>query len=404
MRFSQFIIIFFSCNLFAQSTLNWNMPESIQSSDARSMGMGNSYFSTGTTASVTSTNPARLSYLKQAFDLNLSGISCMERRSMIMLDGWGEFLANADYVFNQHTYYSFGFGYMRNFKMSDNSFIGFGVSHRPYKSFNYTYEQEVRSERDYPDGYIGIKDPVMGYQVYESNGTMNLTSIGLGYQFDQTSVGLSINRIDETSHRRETYIDTLYNTFDPFYDDNFDNFTQAKIDTTFDSELYFVISLENLINNESLFLFNYENGVDEHFMPEKVSLGFKIQPKDYTMMIIEMKKEKYVENYLSDDINRINIGFEYAPINGFPIRAGFEYVMRPIMLSNSYDLPDLSIFTIGTGRKFGSLSIDAALQYHTLDYYAYGQFVDPNSINSNTMPDKIIENNLSFLTTLKWSF
>ena len=114
--------------------------------------------------------------------------------------------------------------------------------------------------------------------------------------------------------------------------------------------------------------------------------------------------EKYIDNYLSNDINRINIGFEYAPIKGFPIRAGFEYVMRPIMLANSYDLPDLSIFTIGTGRDFGSLSIDAALQYHTLDYYDDGQFVDPNSTNSNTMLDKIIENNLSFLTTLKWSF
>jgi len=368
------------------------------------MSMGNSYFSTGTTGSVTSINPARLSYLKQTFDLNVSGISCMERRSMIMLDGWGEFLANADYVFNHHTYYSIAVGYMKNFKMSDNSSIGFGVSHRPYKSLNYKYEEEVRSEFDYPDGYIGMKDPLIGYQVFESNGTMNLTSIGVGYQLNQTSIGLSINRIDETSYSIATYIDTAYNTFDPFYNHNFDDFTQAKIDGTVDSESYFVFSLENPMNNESLFLFNYESAVDEYLMPEKVSLGFKIQPKDYTMMIIEMKKEKYVDNYLSDDINRINIGFEYAPIKGFPIRAGFEYIMRPIMLINSYDLPDLSIFTIGTGKNFGSLSIDAALQYHTLDYYAYGQFEDLNSINPNTMPDKIIENNLSFLTTLKWSF
>ena len=58
---------------------------------------------------------------------------------------------------------------------------------------------------------------------------------------------------------------------------------------------------------------------------------------------------------------------------------------------------------IGLGRDY-AIFIDAALQYHTLDYYDDGQFVDPNSTNSNTMLDKIIENNLSFLTTLKWSF
>ena len=408
MRFNQLIIILFSFNLFAQSAFNHYMPESIQSSDARSMAIGNSYFSTGTTSSVTSINPARLSYLNQTFDLSVGGKSCIERRSMIMLDGWGEFLANADYVFNQHTYYSIAVGYIRNFKMSDNSSIGFGVSHRPYKSFNYIYEQEVRSERDYPDGYIGIKDPLIGYQVYKSEGTIDLTSIGVGYQFNKISIGLSVNEIHKMSRNISTYIDTAYNTFDPFYDDNFDDFNQDTLITELNQKknLYGVFSLEIPINNEGLFLFNYENGIDngllQFIVPEKISLGFKIQPKDYTMMIVQLQQEKYsdiIPDLFLDEINYVNIGFEYAPIKGLPIRAGFEN-----RRSNSNDNKGLSIFTIGTGKTFGSLSIDAALQYHTLDYYSYGQFIDINSINSNTMPDKVIENNLSFLTTLKWSF
>ena len=323
----------------------------------------------------------------------------MERRSMVMLDGWGEFLANADYVFNHHTYYSASFGYMQNFKMPDNSSIGFGVSHRPYKSFNYTFEQEVRSERDYPDGYIGMKDPLIGYQVRESKGTMNLTSIGFGYQFESIAIGFSLNQINETSLNLSAYIDTAYNTFDPFYDDNFDDFPQDTVITKFDKKVYGVLSFEGSFHDMGLFLFSYESSQDKHFLvPEKISLGFKIQPKDYTMMIIQLEQENYPDDYLSSHINRINLGFEYAPIKGLPIRAGFEYIMRPKLLISEYDLSNISTFTIGTGKKFGALSIDAALKYHTLDYYSYGVFV------ASTIPDKVVENNLSFLTTLKWSF
>ena len=161
--------------------------------------------------------------------------------------------------------------------MSKNSSIGFGISHRPYKSLNYIFEQEVRSERDYPDGYIGMKDPLIGYQVYESKGTMDLTSIGFGYQFESMTIGLSVNQINETSLNFSAYIDTAYNTFDPFYDDNFDDFTQNTVKSTFDNEFYGVFSFEYPLNNQGLFLLSYQSGVDVFLVPEKISFGFKIQ-------------------------------------------------------------------------------------------------------------------------------
>ena len=86
--------------------------------------------------------------------------------------------------------------------------------------YNYTYEEEVRAKRDYPDGFVGIKDPIIGYQIFKTEGHKYTSSIGLGYGIilsdyseKPLAVGIGFNFIDGTSFKKSTSIDTLHNTF-----------------------------------------------------------------------------------------------------------------------------------------------------------------------------------------------
>ena len=94
-------------------------------SDSRSMAMGNTFYSTGSTSSIISRNPSKLGYLTNNilvdFQNNLH-IS-FERRSIDVLDGWGEFLTETDYVFNQTTSSRYSFSLILN-TGSNSSFSG----------------------------------------------------------------------------------------------------------------------------------------------------------------------------------------------------------------------------------------------------------------------------------------
>ena len=115
MQYKIILIILFTLSniLFSQSEYEFLYRDNLRNGDVRAMGIGNSYLITSTSGMITGINPAKLSYLNNSFEFNLSMKTNMERRSIIILDGWGEFLADTDYVFNDHNYFfgSFGFNY-----------------------------------------------------------------------------------------------------------------------------------------------------------------------------------------------------------------------------------------------------------------------------------------------------
>ena len=71
---------------------------------------------------------------------------------MIITDMWGDFLTNADYVFNDNTLLKNAFGFNGSKKINDKTAIGFGYNYAPFLSFNYNYKEEVRSDADLEDG------------------------------------------------------------------------------------------------------------------------------------------------------------------------------------------------------------------------------------------------------------
>ena len=179
--------------IYSQTYFDRIIGGDVQFGDARSMGLANSYATTGSTSSVTSRNPARLSYLGNGnkgflFDFQFNLQSYYERRSINILDSFGDFLTETDYVSNQHghSYNSIGFIMNRKHPLIDNVSIGLGISLMPLASFNYNYEEEVRFQNmdiDTP-GDIGIVDAALGFHVYSNKGTINLASLGFGLSSD----------------------------------------------------------------------------------------------------------------------------------------------------------------------------------------------------------------------------
>ena len=167
------IIILFSI-LFTQSQFNRIIPSPHYFGDARSMGIGNTYLTTDLSSSLSISNPARLSRIDNAIYLHTNLFSNSERRSIIIKDSWGDFLAETDYVFNQNNYLKNSLG--ANLKVSLNPFIdnnrysfGVGFIYSPLLSMNYNYEEEVRSNAGLADGIVGIDDPIIGYHILKNS-------------------------------------------------------------------------------------------------------------------------------------------------------------------------------------------------------------------------------------------
>ena len=417
-------------------------------SDSRSMAMGNTFYSTGSTSSIISRNPSKLGYLTNNilvdFQNNLH-IS-FERRSIDILDGWGEFLTETDYVFNQHTYdyQSLGFIYNKQFQTFD---IGFGFNYKPLTTFDYSYEEEIRGDADFADGVLGIRDPIIGYHIYNNRGQLNVASIGFGITrkdkklYLPTSFGISINKILSSEVTDKLLVDTLYNTADPYDYDNMSNALETintyKIDKV---EHYITASLELPLTKESLLILSYEseasamtNNVDnidwsfsqatglpwildfndqnqlvlktlevDFLKPERVAIGLLHSPMydKSLVMAFELVQENY-SNEINKKIEEYKVGFEYQPKIGYPIRAGLSY-KEPYFGA----LDPVTILTLGTGKKINNLDIDVALNYSNTNYRNLDIFplIDLENIDCNQDCDKIIENNLTFSTNFKWSF
>ena len=62
-----------------------DQPEFLNNGDVRSMGIGNSYYITGTSGMISGINPAKLSHLDNSFEFSLSMKTNMDRRSIIIL-------------------------------------------------------------------------------------------------------------------------------------------------------------------------------------------------------------------------------------------------------------------------------------------------------------------------------
>ena len=443
-------IIFCSSIIFSQSFFNRVLPEESYCGDAKSMAIGNTCLLTSSSSSVIISNPAKISSFKgkYAIDLNIDFKSLTERRSIIFKDEWEESLGETDYVFNQNNLFNHSFGLLFN-QSFKNIKLGVGIMSKPYLSFNYNYEEEVRGDSNLSDGVIGINDPIIGYHTYNTSGTMKIESIGLSFSFNNImknlSFGLGINRLKDTSINDSVkllVIDNYYEAmnlanisdFNNSYLVTGDTFTTVGIDFNMLNQLSFSFSFEQgavvLDNDNSLGitselmsnivglpqLFDFQNDELTYLLtgfyynkPEKKNLGVLYSPKSNINMILAFElTNKYFEHTTSVpgidyEINDYKLGFEYAPLNSYPIRAGLVYSESPFKA-----ISPKSILTLGTGIDFGKgINLDIAMNYSTFNYKYYDilPLEDIFDYSCDLIDcDTVTENNLSFLTTLKVEF
>ena len=466
-----YILTLISC-LYSQTYFDRIFGGDVQFGDARSMGLANSYTTTGSTSSVVSRNPARLSYLASGYngilvDFQFNLKSYYERRSINILDSFGDFLTETDYVSNQHGHFYNSLGFIISRQSSFNKKIkfGLGLSLMPIASFNYDYEEEVRFQNmdiDTP-GDIGIVDATLGFHVYRNKGTINLASIGFSVSHNENNrmpvaVGISINQLLSTTISDHIAIDTVYNSINPSVYENLSNFESINQSVETKSKYYAIASIESplFLSNNSSMIFAYEprilitggnvssnfymsnlSGLPwfldyneqnniynlklsglQYFKPKKMTFGLRFNELQYSesLMIFEFVKQFYSEYMFSyqtntnenlelilNDVSSYKVAFEHKFRLGNTIRMGLVY--RTSIINQ---LNPLTKFTMGSNKKINkNLDIDFALSYYITNY-RYDDIFSSDSPNGQTdcneYCEKINESNMSISTTFKWEF
>ena len=435
--------------MFSQSFFNRILPGEVYEGDAKSMAIGNSSLTTSNGSGVIISNPAKILSFNDSYivDLNINFNSLSERRSIVFKDEWEESLGETDYVFNQSNTFNHSFGFLYQHSLNKIK-LGVGVMSKPYLSFDYNYDEEVRGDSNLADGIIGINDPVIGFHSYKTKGTMDVQSVGFSVSFNDffknLTFGLGINRLKDSiinDSVKLSVIDSYYDAmnlanisdFNNSYSISGDTFISIGIDFKMLNQLilsasiqesalisdgteldFFSNSISNYVGLPQFFDFENEelvftlNGFYLN-LPEKKNVGLLYTPKSNINMnlIFELTNRYFKHDIrvagIDYDVNEYKIGFEYSPMNSYPIRAGLVYSES---VFNA--VSPKSILTLGTGIDFSkSITMDVAMNYSTYNYKYYDILPLENIFDYSCDVidcDTVTENNLSFLTTLKVEF
>ena len=455
-----YILPLFISILFSQANFNRVFGQNIYFGDARSMAMGNTYATTGTTSNLILSNPAKISALSDNIVINLQFDSRYhnERKGIIVKDFFDDIITEADYVFNQNNYYNHSFGLILNRKIDDNFKIGLALAKIPLTSFDYNYVEEVRGRDATNNVIIGSQDPLMGYHILKSKGEISLHSVGFSFSFinqnGPISIGIGVNEVISGKITDIIKTNIVNPSIDPVNLANVEDYINiSNIRAKNKRFLSYSISLP-ILENIDLTL-SYEDDIDivstnypkgfqlspylglpsivgfengelklllhglYYNKPEKINLGFTFKPKSRKSLIFTFegtnsKMKYYILNsddetiVLKDELFDLKIGFEHHVRYRFPIRAGFQYK------ENFKNLDATSIFTLGTGKSFKLFDLDFALNYSMNNYKYYdifpiqsqwlgNDFFDNGCIN-DVICNNVKESELTLLTTVRVGF
>ena len=435
MRF-KFLFILILCNyIFGQSLLNRAVGGDNSFGSARSYGMGFTHTINTNNSSMIRYNPSLLSYVAKnqlfIYDFQLNGYLIKERRSILVKDYFGDFLTYADYLNNENIYNDFQGGMIINLK---NTFAISGAI-LPLATFDYDYIEEIRGSADVEDGDVGMKDPLVGYQIFNTSGKLNSLSLGASYSYNINNIhyyniGFGYHKILNTEITDNIYIDSLTTQIENL----------SEVENYFNRESFndlggYYSSGFSYFNNEFLFSLNFEsdiliqkelicgyqtfNFIDStgtisyldssnanfifsglnYYKPQKLNIGISYNPKENSDLTVSAEYEINKVNNLEylKDYNIYKLGFEYILPSLTPIRGGLVYKTSPINL-----IPDQSIITCGTGGSFNNIFYDIGLSYSLFDYYYPDLFPIEDTIHNGF--DKITESKLSILFTLRYLF
>ncbi len=428
---------------FSQSYFNRLIGTEIHTGSARALAMGNTNSVSDHSSTVLLTNPACLADTRTglSIDLHTAISSTLERRSLDLMDTFGDFLTEGDYVLNRNRNYSNNGGLVYGILLN-NLRAGAGISFGSLTSFNYEYQEEIRGRASLEDGDIGNRDPLLGYHVFSTEGGLSHTTIGGGLQFDIVknyiiAAGFSYHTVTGSEFNEDYFVDTVL--VDPVY---MSNVQPQHMTTEPNSSGYYsfgvnistgiglTVSLsmdsELEINSDDYQApgFNtdsglpvYANFIDStdqvgylprglhYFKPFTQRLGLEYRTVGEVPMVIAFEWQQVAE-YYSDVTNAAlkmpgvdswKFGFEYLALKTIPVRAGLEF-REPRFNGVS----PTSIFTFGTGKHFGHLAVDLAGAYYISTY----DYPDVFPVLGDVRPDldRVSESNLSVKISVKYTF
>ena len=435
------IFLFLGFNiLISQSFFNNFTGNEVGFQSARSAAMGQTHFVNSNTSVVTLRNPARLAFMNKdksnkffgfnlQFDFNSLGVLNTERRSIDVQDFFGDFLTEADYVSNDNFYNYNHFGLVGSFNLlSLNATIG--LSHGPWSSLDYTYNEEVRGSQSFDDGIIGIRDPIVGYHILKHDGSINLSSLGFAFGVSNfINLGISYNHIYKGSYNYKFHVE-------PVSDSN-QNLSSVVSDSgklDFNGDLFISIStiLKGLKNTEislgyeqeALILSDNTNQIDLSessglpfyvnydditslsyipglFMdkPEKIKFGViysQGSSKNSRLFSLELIQNNFINSESIKDFLKINMGIEYISYDTI-FRFGISY-KEPSFLS----LSPLTTLCFGTAKEYDNLVLDIGASYSYQNYH----YQDIFPVDGDVRPDydNVHESNWNILSTISYHF
>ena len=412
MHFNFFFIFFFIFSFtFGQTfhSRNINISSELMIMSSRGSSMGFTGMMMDDNAFWTFSNPAALPRLKEN---NLSISNTMHRfkehRSIKIHDYFGDFLADASYVFNDDNYFYNGIA--ASFNLLDN--FTFGISNIPYHDFNYNYIEEVHDA-----SYDLNKDPLVGFHIENFSGLLYNLTYGFGWKlFENISFGFGYNQIHSGNKFLNSVIqleriksvqilqESDHLASDVAYSDT------VLIDLKASSFISFGIIGE--IKNNLIFSFNYRSPMHtmdkNHFkytIPSKYSIGLLLKPRqeipvnivfEYDIQDFSSIDTIFENSVYLNDKKTYHFGIEYLN-NETPIRVGMIYKNSPFQREL-----DESIFTVGFGRKINSLSLDISANYSSIIYSYIDQFVPNGDISNPDEYEKIKETNIGISITLSY--
>ena len=445
---SRLLILLLFNFIFSQSYYESAIGRSFDSYTARSLSLSSSSQVTETSGFSLFFNPSNLSRNGEiGFSLTGSNIfdSKFERRGLVVKDSFGDFLAESDYVKNSSIFNYNSFSLKYNQIILDYLNAGLAFSFAPYRTFNFSYIEEVRGQLSSNDGQIFSRDPLLGYHRFSLEGIQHVLGVGSSIGFETNSniegaFGFSFNSILSGDVIESANVDTslVIGTIITEDSNELSSLPDYKVSYSLESSNFIVIGT-NIIYEKYLFSLSYQSGttisknisdededilnsivdsynsnelgtnilefynsikISELEVPNKISFGFSILDKENNgyNLVLNYELNNYSKNSLLSSNNRLSLGLEHYTINGIPLRFSIGYKKSKF---NPY-ITSITSFSGGSSLKHKRITLDYGLQYHHTRY----SYPDLFLVEGEFRPDLDIVNdsNIIFLTTLTYNF
>jgi len=417
MRYKFLVLIIFSL-VSAQSLFNSFLGADSFSGSVKSTAMGNTHLLNSTGSNNVRFNPAMLSSRGNGIgiDFQVNRFSSFERWSMPMRDSFDEVLVYGDYASNEFSKFLVAGGATMGLEIPFIGNLGVGFRYYPLTHFTYAYSEEVRGTYRPEDDEYASKDPIVGYHSYNVDGTVMASTVGFGAKLNlndyiSSSIGFSISSTQPFKITHEIIVDSLYTDVT-----NLSEYEDAmRLFETSTSEKFLSLSFQLGIGTRNSVSLLIEDKLSINFTDSNPDFLIKVDSTLYakpglisfswnqlSTESIPLSLSFQVDQFSSIDNDifyKWKFGFEYMTQLDTPVRGGLVYTSE----RDKTFSPSTTMFTFGSGKSLGNISIDIAGTYELFTFQHMDLFPVDNDVRPNVY-DTVRDSQLNLFLAVSYSF